>query len=159
MKQDIAATQGEAVAPDTVGAAHRTLFDAGLTVRREVLGDDYVDAALSRNVGTDGEALQKYVSEFVWGGVWTRPGLERRDRSLITLGILMALGQHTELATHVRAGLKNGLTRNEISEAVIHATAYVGTPAGISAMRVVQEILVTELGPLDGQTPDAGDDA
>lgn len=133
---------------DAVEAAHRTVVESGLAVRRDVLGDEYVDAALSRNAGTDGEGLQDYVSEFVWGGVWTRDGLERRDRSLVTISILIALGQHTELATHVRTGLRNGLTRKEISETVIHATAYVGCPAGISAMRVVQQVLVDELGPL-----------
>ncbi|MCD2111730.1 carboxymuconolactone decarboxylase family protein [Rhodococcus rhodochrous] len=133
---------------DAVQAAHRTVLDSGLAVRREVLGDEYVDAALSRNAGTDGEGLQEYVSEFVWGGVWTRDGLERRDRSLVTISLLIALGQHTELATHVRTGIRNRLSRREISEAVVHATAYVGCPAGIAAMRVVQQVLVEELGPL-----------
>lgn len=137
------------VAPDhAVEAAHRTIFESGLAVRREILGDEYVDAALSRNAGTDGEGLQEYVSEFVWGGVWTREGLERRDRSLVTISLLIALGQHTELAIHIRTGLRNGLTRQEISETVVHATAYVGCPAGIAAMRVVQEVLTAELGPL-----------
>ncbi|MGX6509307.1 carboxymuconolactone decarboxylase family protein [Rhodococcus sp. SJ-2] len=140
-------TQDSAVSGASVDDAHRALFDAGLTVRREVLGDAYVDAALERNAGSDGESLQEYVSEFVWGGVWTRDGLERRDRSLSTISILIALGHLQELATHVRAGLGNGLTREEITETVVHATAYVGCPAGISAMRVVQEVLVAELGP------------
>ncbi|WP_016692304.1 carboxymuconolactone decarboxylase family protein [Rhodococcus rhodochrous] len=133
---------------DAVQAAHRTVLDSGLAVRRDVLGDEYVDAALSRNAGTDGEGLQEYVSEFVWGGVWTRDGLERRDRSLVTISLLIALGQHNELATHVRTGIRNGLSRREISETVVHATAYVGCPAGIAAMRVVQQVLVEELGPL-----------
>lgn len=140
---------------DAVDAAHRTVRDSGLAVRREVLGDDYVDAALSRNAGTDGEGLQEYVSEFVWGGVWTREGLERRDRSLVTISILIALGQHTELATHIRTGLRNGLTRKEISETVVHATAYVGCPAGIAAMRVVQQVLVDELGPLTAESAES----
>lgn len=73
--------------------AHRTLFDAGLAVRREVLGDDYVNAAITRNAGSDGAPLQEYVSETVWGSVWTRSGLDRRSRSLITLGMLVALNQ------------------------------------------------------------------
>ncbi len=121
-------TQDSAVSGASVDDAHRALFDAGLTVRREVLGDAYVDAALERNAGSDGESLQEYVSEFVWGGVWTRDGLERRDRSLATISILIALGQHQELATHIRAGLGNGLTRKEITETVVHATAYVAAP-------------------------------
>ncbi|MFZ2178831.1 MAG: carboxymuconolactone decarboxylase family protein [Rhodococcus sp. (in: high G+C Gram-positive bacteria)] len=145
---------------ESLDAAHRALFEAGLAVRQEVLGAEYVHAATTRNAGTDGEALQQYLSEFVWGGVWTRPGLDRRSRSLVTLGILMALGQHQELAVHVRAGLGNGLTREEISEVVMHATAYVGCPAGVAAMRVVQETLTAELGPLnpkDGTTPKEGE--
>ena len=131
----------------TLDDAHRAIFDAGLAVRKEVLGDEYVDAALSRNAGTDGEALQKYVSEYLWGSAWTRPGLDRRSRSLLNLGMLVALCQHHELSVHVVGALHNGLTRDEIVEAIIHATAYCGAPAGLSAMRVVQETLVAELGP------------
>jgi 4-carboxymuconolactone decarboxylase len=135
--------------PTSIEAARHTIFDAGLTVRKEVLGEDYVESALARNAGTDGEALQKYVSEFVWGSVWTRPGLDRRSRSLLNLGMLVALSQHHELSVHVRGALHNGLTREEIVEAILHATAYVGAPAGLAAMRVVQETLTAELGPLD----------
>lgn len=129
--------------------AHRALFDAGLVVRREVLGDDYVNAAITQNAGSDGAPLQEYVSETVWGSVWTRSGLDRRSRSLITLGMLVALNQPRELAVHVRAGIRNGLTREEITEAVIHGTAYAGVPAGVAAMRVVQEALDAHLGPLN----------
>ncbi len=131
--------------------AHRALFDAGLAVRREVLGDDYVNAAITRNAGSDGAPLQEYVSETVWGSVWTRSGLDRRSRSLITLGMLVALNQPRELAVHVRAGIRNGLTRGEITEAVIHGTAYAGVPAGVAAMRVVQEALDAHLGPLNAE--------
>ncbi len=151
MSRDVTTVQSD------VAAAHDTVYNAGLTARRGVLGDEYVDAALSRNAGTDGEALQGYVSEFVWGGVWTRDGLGRRDRSLVTVSLLIALGQHTELATHVRAALRNGLTRREISEAVVHATAYVGAPAGLAAMRVVQATLVEQLGPLDSSETTTAD--
>ncbi|WP_260684328.1 carboxymuconolactone decarboxylase family protein [Rhodococcus sp. KBS0724] len=131
--------------------AHQTVFEAGLAVRREVLGAEYVDGAMARSAGTDGEELQKFVSEFVWGGAWTRPGLDRRSRSLINLGMLIALSQPHELSVHVRVGLSNGLTRGEITEAVIHATAYVGVPLGMAAMRVVQETLTAELGPLTAE--------
>ncbi|MFE5703475.1 carboxymuconolactone decarboxylase family protein [Rhodococcus koreensis] len=136
-------------ATESIEAAHRALFETGIIVRKEVLGADYVDQALTRNAGTDGEALQQYVSEFVWGSVWTRPGLDRRSRSLLNLGMLVALSQYHELAVHVKGGLNNGLSREEIVEAVIHATAYAGAPAGLAAMRVVQETLTAELGPLD----------
>jgi 4-carboxymuconolactone decarboxylase len=142
MKNDTAAGAAT-TAPD----AHRALFEVGLTVRKEVLGEDYVDEALRKNAGSDGEVLQTYVSESVWGSVWTRPGLDRRSRSLLNLGMLVALCQYHELAVHVRGALHNGLTRDEIVEAILHATAYCGAPAGLAAMRVVQEVLVSELGP------------
>ena len=131
----------------TLDDAHQAIFDAGLVVRKEVLGDEYVDAALAKNAGSDGEGLQKYVSEYVWGSVWTRPGLDRRSRSLLNLGMLVALCQYHELSVHVVGALHNGLTREEIVEAIVHATAYCGAPAGLAAMRVVQETLVAELGP------------
>lgn len=131
----------------SVEEAHRTIFDAGLVVRKEVLGDKYVNASLTKSEGSDGESLQKYVSEYVWGSVWTRPGLDRRSRSLLNLGMLVALGQHHELSVHVKGALTNGLTRDEIVEAIVHATAYCGAPAGLAAMRVTQDALVAELGP------------
>lgn len=135
----------------TLEAAHQQVFDAGLVVRKEVLGEEYVAASLSRNKGSDGEPLQQYVSEFVWGSVWTRPGLDRRSRSLVNLGMLVALCQHHELAVHVKGALHNGLTRDEIVETIIQATAYCGAPAGLAAMRVTQEILNAELGPRSGE--------
>ena len=126
-------------------------FDAGIRVRRDVMGDDFVDAALERNAGTDGEDLQRHITETVWGSVWTRDGLEKRDRSLLNIGMLVALRATGELRGHVRGGLRNGLTREEITEAVIHTAGYCGAPAALSAMKVVQEVLVEELGPLQGE--------
>ena len=126
-------------------------FDAGIRVRREVMGDDFVDAALERNAGTDGEDLQRHITETVWGSVWTRDGLEKRDRSLLNIGMLVALRATGELRGHVRGGLRNGLTREEITEAVIHTAGYCGAPAALAAMKVVQEVLVEELGPLQGE--------
>ena len=123
-------------------------FDAGIRVRLDVMGDDFVDAALERNAGTDGEDLQRHITETVWGSVWTRDGLEKRDRSLLNIGMLVALRATGELRGHVRGGLRNGLTREEITEAVIHTAGYCGAPAALSAMKVVQEVLVEELGPL-----------
>ena len=126
-------------------------FDAGIRVRRDVMGDDFVDAALERTAGTDGEDLQRHITETVWGSVWTRDGLEKRDRSLLNIGMLVALRATGELRGHVRGGLRNGLTREEITEAVIHTAGYCGAPAALSAMKVVQEVLVEELGPLQGE--------
>jgi len=113
-------------------------------VRREVLGDSYVTESLERTAGTESEALQAHITETVWGAVWNRPGLDRRSRSLLNIGMLVALNQHHELAVHVRGGLRNGLTNSEIVESIVHATAYCGAPAGLAAMRVVQKVLDTE---------------
>lgn len=123
-------------------------YEAGLSVRREVMGEDFVERALGNAAGTDSEELQKYVTDAVWGGIWTRPGLDRRSRSLMNLGMLIALRAHEELAGHVRGGLRNGLTRKEITEAVIHSAGYCGAPAALAAMRVVQRALDDESGPL-----------
>ena len=120
-------------------------------MRREVMGPDFVERALDRTAGTDSEQLQEFVTEHVWDAVWNRPGLDRRSRSLLNLGMLIALRAHGELKGHVRGALRNGLTRTEIVEAVIHASAYCGAPAGLSAMAVVQEALDAELGPLESQ--------
>ena len=125
-------------------------YDAGIQVRREVMGDAFVDTALERNADSDGEALQKHVTETVWGSVWTRDGLARRDRSLLNIGMLVAQRATEELRGHVRGALENGLTRTEITEAIIHASGYCGAPAALSAMKVAQEVLVAELGPLEG---------
>lgn len=136
-------------APATAPAGPRVdgRWDAGIAVRRAVMGDDFVDAALTRAEGSDGEELQRHITETVWGSVWTRPGLSPRDRSLLNIGMLVALRATEELRGHVRGALRNGLTREEISEAVLHASGYCGAPAALGAMKVVQEVLVAELGP------------
>lgn len=126
-------------------------YDAGIAVRREVMGDSFVDAALERNAGSDGEDLQRHITETVWGSVWTRDGLAKRDRSLLNIGMLVALRATGELRGHIRGALRNGLTREEIVEAVIQTAGYCGAPAALSAMSVVQEVLVEELGPRDGE--------
>lgn len=115
-------------------------YEPGLRVRREVMGDEYVDRALARTQGTESEAVQTAITDLVWGGVWNRPGLERRDRSLLNIGLLTALRAHEELAGHVRGALRNGLSRNEITEAVIHTNGYCGAPAALSAMKIVQDV-------------------
>ncbi|AVZ40715.1 MULTISPECIES: carboxymuconolactone decarboxylase family protein [unclassified Dietzia] len=112
----------------------------GFAIRREVMGDDFVDRAMGRAEGTASEAIQHVVTENVWGNIWSRPGLGRRDRSLLNIGMLVALRANAELAGHVRGGLTNGLTREEITEAVIHASGYCGAPAALSAMKTVQEV-------------------
>ncbi|MEZ5212683.1 carboxymuconolactone decarboxylase family protein [Gordonia sp. PP30] len=114
--------------------------EAGFAVRRAVMGDDFVDRALNRTAGTESEELQRLVTEHVWGAIWTRPGLDRRSRSLLNLGILTALRAHEELGGHVRGALANGLTRTEIVESIVHTAGYCGAPAALSAMKVVQAV-------------------
>lgn len=132
-------------------------FDEGLEIRRQVMGADFVERALDGAANTDAEDLQHHVTDTVWGAVWGRPGLDRRSRSLMNLGMLIALRAHEELAGHVRAGLTNGLTRTEITEAVIHSAGYCGAPAALSAMRVVQKVLVEELGELHPDSEKSSD--
>ena len=122
-------------------------YDTGIEIRRAVMGDDFVEAALDRNAGKDGEPLQNHITATVWGSVWNRPGLSRRDRSLLNIGMLVALRATEELRGHIRGGLANGLTREEITEAIIHSSGYCGAPAALSAMKVAQEVLEAELGP------------
>jgi 4-carboxymuconolactone decarboxylase len=105
-----------------------------------VMGDDFVDRALVRTAGTASEELQRFITEHVWDAVWNRPGLSRRDRSLLNLGMLTALRAHEELVGHVRGALTNGLTREEIVEAIIQTAGYCGAPASLAAMRTVQQV-------------------
>ena len=111
-----------------------------MRVRREVLGDEHVDAALARTTGFDAD-FQDFISRYAWGDVWTRPGLDRRTRSAITLTALTALGRLDELALHLRAARRNGLTDAEISEVLLHAAIYCGVPAANAAYAVARRVL------------------
>jgi 4-carboxymuconolactone decarboxylase len=108
------------------------MFERGLQVRREVLGAEYVDANLE-DASTFTLAFQRLITEWVWGYAWTRPGLDRKTRSLLNLGILTALRRPDELAIYVRGALASGCTVQEIQEVLLHATVYCGTPAGRQA--------------------------
>lgn len=124
-----------------ITALHKELFAAGLQVRRAVAGDSYVDAALANGATEFSRPGQELVTEFCWGYAWTRPGLDRKQRSLINIGMLMALNRAPELAAHVRGARRNGLSELEIREAILHATTYLGVPAGVDAMRVAERTL------------------
>jgi 4-carboxymuconolactone decarboxylase len=116
-------------------------FDAGMRVRREVLGDAHVDRAIEATTPFDAE-FQRFITEMAWGTVWTRDEqLDRRTRSCLTIALLTALRQERELAMHVRAGLRNGLTPEEIAEVIMHTAVYAGIPAAHSAMRVAKEVV------------------
>lgn len=114
----------------------------GMRTRREVLGDPYVDAALTRAAGT-GDALQDLVTDNVWGDLWGRDELDRRSRSLVTVALLVAGGHHDELRAHTRGALRNGLTPAEVVEVVLHCSGYCGAPVALAAMRTVREVLDT----------------
>jgi 4-carboxymuconolactone decarboxylase len=115
----------------------------GLEARRAVLGDEHVDRAIERT--TDFTApFQEFITRYAWGGVWTRDGLDRRTRSVITLSVLTALGRENEIAMHVRAALRNGLTPEEIGEVFIHTAIYAGVPAANSAFAIAQKVIEGE---------------
>lgn len=117
--------------------------DAGMEVRRAVLGDAHVDRAIADT--TDFTApFQELITEMAWGGVWTRDGLERRERSMITLAVLTALRAEDELALHVRAALRNGLTPEEIREVLLHTAIYAGVPQANTAFARAQQVLREE---------------
>ncbi|PRZ42479.1 4-carboxymuconolactone decarboxylase [Antricoccus suffuscus] len=113
--------------------------DQGMAVRRAVLGDAHVDRSVA-NTSPFTEAFQDYITRTAWGDVWTRPGLDRRTRSIITLTALLSLGHEGELRLHIRGALNNGLTREEIGEVFLHAAVYAGVPAANSAFAVAQEV-------------------
>jgi len=115
-------------------------YDAGMVVRREVLGDAHVDRATDGATDLTRE-FQEFITEYAWGGVWTRPGLDRRSRSLITLTALIARGHHEEFAMHVRAARRNGLTNDEIKELILQSAIYCGVPDANTAFRIAQQVL------------------
>jgi 4-carboxymuconolactone decarboxylase len=115
-------------------------YEAGMEVRRAVLGDAHVDRAIANTTPLT-EDFQEFITKFAWGGVWTRDGLDRRTRSCITLAVLTALGHREELGLHVRAALRNGLTADEIGEVLLHGAIYAGVPAANTAFAVAQRVL------------------
>jgi 4-carboxymuconolactone decarboxylase len=114
--------------------------ERGMKVRREVLGDEHVDAAVERTSEFTAD-FQDLITRYAWGEIWTRPGLDRRMRSAITLTALIAGGRFDELAMHVRAALRNGLSEDEIKEVLLQSAIYCGVPAANSAFAVAQRVL------------------
>ena len=132
--------------PDAVAGGRPDPYEAGMKVRREVLGDAHVDRALADADGFTGD-FQELVTRYAWGEVWTRDGLDRRTRSVITLTALVAGGHLDELAFHTRAALRNGLTPDEIKEVLLHTAVYCGVPAANSAFKVAQAVIQEETTP------------
>lgn len=115
-------------------------FEKGLAIRREILGHDYVDRSVA--AADDMTApLQKLITEWCWGEVWSRPGLDRRTRSFLNLAMLTALNRPHELRLHVRGAISNGVTREEIREVILQAAIYCGVPAALDSMKVAVEVL------------------
>jgi 4-carboxymuconolactone decarboxylase len=115
-------------------------LEAGLGVRREVLGAEHVDRSLER-ASAFARPMQDLVTEYCWGEVWTRPGLDRKTRSLLNLAMLTASNRSHELAVHVRGAITNGVTAAEIQETLLQAAIYCGMPAGLEAFRVAEGVL------------------
>jgi 4-carboxymuconolactone decarboxylase len=115
-------------------------YERGMKARREVLGDAHVDAAVARTTDFTAD-FQEYITRNVWGDIWGRPGLDRRMRSAVTLTALIALGREGELAMHVRAALRNGLTTDEIKEILLQTGIYCGVPAANGAFAIAQAVL------------------
>jgi 4-carboxymuconolactone decarboxylase len=131
--------------------AESDLFKKGLEVRREVLGAGYVDSSIAK-ADDFMMAFQNITTEMCWGYAWTRPGLDRRTRSIVNLAMLTALSKPAELKLHVKGALTNGVTVDEIKEILLHATVYCGIPAGLEAFKAAHEVLKAE-GALDGKRP------
>ena len=121
------------------------VFAAGMRVRREVLGDAHVDRAVENTTDFTRD-FQEFITRYAWGAVWTREGLDRRTRSCITLAVLAARGREGELAMHVRAARRNGLSPEEIGEVLLHTAVYAGVPAANAAFAIAQRVLAEEAG-------------
>jgi 4-carboxymuconolactone decarboxylase len=118
----------------------KEVYDKGLAIRREVLGAEYVDNSI-RSADDFNRPLQELVTEYCWGAVWGRPGLSKKTRSMLNLAMLTALNRPHELKLHVRGALRNGVSREEISEVMLHDAIYAGVPAAVDAFRNAREAL------------------
>lgn len=118
---------------------NKDLFDKGLAMRRQVLGAEYVDASI-KNATDFNIDMQELVTQYCWGDVWNRPGLERKTRSFLNLAMISALNRPHELKLHVRGAINNGLTKDEIKEVFLQVAIYCGVPAAIDSFRVASEV-------------------
>jgi 4-carboxymuconolactone decarboxylase len=117
----------------------KAMHDKGLAIRRAVLGDDYVDTAL-KNVDGFNQPLQDMLNEYCWGALWGREGLPRKTRSMLNLAMISILNRPHELRAHIRGALRNGVTRDEISEVFLQVMVYAGAPAAVDAFRTAREV-------------------
>ena len=117
----------------------RERFDNGMKVRRAVLGDAHVDRSLAKRNDFNGE-FQDLITRYAWGEIWTRPGLPRHTRSLLTIGLMVALNRADELKLHVRAAFNNGVTKDEIKEVILQCAIYAGVPAANTAFHLAEDV-------------------
>ncbi|WP_194409785.1 4-carboxymuconolactone decarboxylase [Microbacterium cremeum] len=129
--------------PDGEGLTDEQRYEQGMAVRREVLSDEHVDRAIAGTTELTAD-FQDFITRVAWGDVWSRPGLDRRSRSVAVITALIALGHHEELAMHLRAGLRNGLTVEEIREVILQAGLYCGVPAANTAFRIAAEVFAAD---------------
>jgi len=125
--------------PDGEGLTDEARYDQGMEVRRAVLGDAHVDRAVAGTVPMTAD-FQDLITRYAWGDIWSRPGLARRDRSIAVLTALIALGHHEELAMHLRAAIRNGLSHDEITEIILQSAIYCGVPAANTAFRIAKDV-------------------
>ena len=119
------------------------LFEKGLAIRRELVGADAVERAFA-TADDFSRPMQELVTEVCWGAIWTRPGLDRRSRSILNLGMLAAANRPDELAGHIRVGLRNGLTKEEIRECFLQVAIYLGMPAGLNCFKIAKAVFAEE---------------
>ena len=129
--------------PDGEGLTDQQRYEQGMSVRREVLSDEHVDRAIANTTELTAD-FQDFITRVAWGDIWSRPGLDRRSRSVAVITALIALGHHEELAMHFRAALRNGLTVDEIREVILQAGLYCGVPAANTAFRIASEVFAAE---------------
>lgn len=133
----------EPSSPDTQSPDSSSRFERGLEMRRRVLGREYVDAALAA-ADENTRPLQEFVTEYVWGAIWVREGLEPRLRSLITIAMLVGLRQPDELRIHIKGAVRNGCTHEEIRETLLHSAIYLGVPAALAGLEVARQVFATD---------------
>ncbi|KAH8894630.1 CMD-domain-containing protein [Thozetella sp. PMI_491] len=129
-------------APSTREELQKALYNVGMPIRREVLSNAYVDNALKNGSTEFACAMQEFTTAFCWGAVWDRPGLDRKQRSLINLSMLAATGKIHELAVHTRGAVNNGVSATEIREILVQVCIYMGVPAGMEAFKAAEKVLI-----------------
>ena len=129
--------------PLGVGGISDELYDKGMKTRRSVLGDEHVNKAEANKTDFDKD-FQEYITNNAWGAVWTRPGLTKRERSLITIALLAALGHEEELAMHIRATKNTGATEDDVKEVLLHTAVYAGVPVANGAIKIAKKIFDEE---------------